>query len=630
MLYRCFKLKWLSTIFIIMVFNSKLCSAGVSGSVPEKYVPDIETFMKIGYASSPYISNTTGDIFFKTAMSGISQMYRLTVEGWPYQLTIFDDGIEWYDVSPGGHKAIVGASIGGNEDAQLYLLDIGTGRISQLTNDEKVRYGTIFWRQDESGLFYTSNVENKRDFKIYSHSLTTGERTLIFDKEGNNAISDVSGDGTLMLVRHLVSNYASQIYLVNLLTGENRMIASGGEETIYDYPVMMPDKRTVYLISNDNPEGILKLARFDIETGALEFIDPDSPWPVDYLEFSPDRRYMAWLINENGYMRLRLRDMILRQPVQSPPMDGIIQSPVLTDDGKVIFQFNSPTQAPDIWLWNWREPELTKVTHSINAGIDMGLFVEPELIKYKSFDGLEIPAFLYLPPDYDGSPIPFIIHVHGGPESQFQPFFQRHFNYLLLNGYGILAPNIRGSSGYGKEYLNLDNYKNRINSIRDIKAGVDYLIEKNYTSRGQIGIKGASYGGYVVLASIAEYPDLFSAAIDQVGIANFVTFLENTRSYRRNLREAEYGPLDDTGFLESISPIHRASRIKTPLLVIHGENDPRVPIDEARQIINAVNESGGIADSLIFPDEGHGVGKLENRLTLYRKMVEFFDKYLKR
>nr|MBN2277068.1 S9 family peptidase [candidate division Zixibacteria bacterium] len=586
--------------------------------------------MKIGYASSPYISNTTGDIFFKTAMSGISQMYRLTVEGWPYQLTIFDDGIEWYDVSPGGHKAIVGASIGGNEDAQLYLLDIGTGRISQLTNDEKVRYGTIFWRQDESGLFYTSNVENKRDFKIYSHSLTTGERTLIFDKEGNNAISDVSGDGTLMLVRHLVSNYASQIYLVNLLTGENRMIASGGEETIYDYPVMMPDKRTVYLISNDNPEGILKLARFDIETGALEFIDPDSPWPVDYLEFSPDRRYMAWLINENGYMRLRLRDMILRQPVQSPPMDGIIQSPVLTDDGKVIFQFNSPTQAPDIWLWNWREPELTKVTHSINAGIDMGLFVEPELIKYKSFDGLEIPAFLYLPPDYDGSPIPFIIHVHGGPESQFQPFFQRHFNYLLLNGYGILAPNIRGSSGYGKEYLNLDNYKNRINSIRDIKAGVDYLIEKNYTSRGQIGIKGASYGGYVVLASIAEYPDLFSAAIDQVGIANFVTFLENTRSYRRNLREAEYGPLDDTGFLESISPIHRASRIKTPLLVIHGENDPRVPIDEARQIINAVNESGGIADSLIFPDEGHGVGKLENRLTLYRKMVEFFDKYLKR
>jgi len=222
------------------------------------------------------------------------------------------------------------------------------------------------------------------------------------------------------------------------------------------------------------------------------------------------------------------------------------------------------------------------------------------------------------------------VHVHGGPESQFRPYLQRHFQYLLLNGYGVIAPNIRGSDGYGKEYLAMDNYKKRLNSIKDIKSGVDYLIKKGYSKTGMIGIKGASYGGYAVLASITEYPDLFSAAINQVGIANYVSFLENTRSYRRHIREAEYGPLTDPEFLQSISPIHKADKIKTPLLVIHGENDPRVPIGEARQIIKAVHNNGGIVDSLIFPDEGHGVSKLSNRLQVYRKMVEFFDANLKK
>jgi len=610
----------------------------ISGSIPASetsgpdsaYVPDIGTFMKIGYASSPFISNATGEIFFTTSMSGVTQIYRLTDRGWPYQLTLFDDGIDWYVVSPSGRQAIVGASKGGNEDAQMYLMDTESGRISQLTNEKMVRYGTVFWKDDESGIYYDSNVENKKDFKIYYYDFAAGRDSLIFDKEGNNGITDVSLDESKMLVEHLLSNFTSQVFLLDLNTGDSKLITPDRENVFFEYAHIMPDDQTVYLISNDNPDGIRKRAKIDTETEKIEYLDPESKWTIDQIFFSPDYRYMAWLVNEDGYMYLRLQDRETGKPIKSPPMDGIVQDAVLTDDGKVIFRFNSPTSAPDVWLWDWKKPELIKVTHSIYAGIDPDLFIAPELIKYKSFDGLEIPAFLYLPPGYKGGPIPFIVHVHGGPESQFQPYFQRHFNYLLLNGYGILAPNIRGSSGYGREYMNMDNYKNRLKSIKDIKAGADYLIENNYTRKGMIGIKGASYGGYAVLASITEFPDLFSAAIDQVGIANFVTFLENTRSYRRYLREAEYGPLSDPEFLASISPINKADRIKTPLLVVHGENDPRVPVGEARQIIEAVNSSGGIADSLIFPDEGHGIGKLDNRLMLYRKMVEFFDKYLKK
>jgi dipeptidyl aminopeptidase/acylaminoacyl peptidase len=264
------------------------------------------------------------------------------------------------------------------------------------------------------------------------------------------------------------------------------------------------------------------------------------------------------------------------------------------------------------------------------AGIDPSLFVEPTLIKYKSFDGLEIPAFLYLPPDYQGKPIPFVIDVHGGPESQFRPGFVRNFQYLLLNGYGVFAPNIRGSSGYGKEYVMLDNYKKRLDSIKDVAEGAKWLIKNGYTTKDRLAIKGGSYGGYVVMAALTEFPDLFAAGIDEVGIVNFVTFLENTKTYRRELRESEYGPLTDKEFLESISPIHKVDKVKAALLVIHGENDPRVPVDEARQVIEAMRAQGGEVDSLIFSDEGHGIAKLSNRLVAYRKMVDFLDQHLKK
>ncbi|MFH2036666.1 MAG: S9 family peptidase [Candidatus Zixiibacteriota bacterium] len=625
----CKKTTFLLAI-LISVISLPLSIIATPPDNNKSYIPDIGTFMKIGNCNSPQISNTTGQIFFKSSMSGVDQLYKLTSNGWPYQLTLFDDGIDAYTLSYDGSMAIIGASTGGNEDAQLYLLETKTGRITQLTFSPEVRYGSVVWKKDMSGFYYRANAENPRDNYIYYFNLATRESSTVFKNEGSNYIQNLSPDETKMIVGHYYSNVGNDLYLIDIKTGQNEMITSGKENVVYDAISIMPDNKTIHLLCNDNDMGILKRAVFDLNERKIKYIEPNSKWIVDAYLFSPNRRYSVWTTNEDGYSKIYMYDNKTKKSLPSPVMSGISNSLHLTDDGILVFAFIGSISAPDIWRWNFKIPELTRVTNSIYAGIDNNLFVEPELIKYKSFDGLEIPAFFYLPPDYNGQPVPFIVHIHGGPESQFRPDLQRHFQYLLLNGYGIIAPNIRGSDGYGKEYQAMDNYKNRLNSIKDIKAGVEYLIKNNYSKNGIIGIKGASYGGYAVLAAITEYPDLFDAAIDQVGIANYVTFLENTREYRRHIREAEYGPLTDPEFLKSISPIYKADKIKTPLLVIHGENDPRVPIGEARQIIEAIQKNGGVVDSLIFSDEGHGVDKLENRLEVYRKMVEFFDANLKK
>lgn len=597
---------------------------------PHPYIPQIETFVKIGSVSSPYINRSTGELLFRSSMSGAPQLYRLTNDGWPYQLTLLNDGIDWYSVSNNGRLAIIGASAGGSEQSQLYLLDTHEGKLKKLTDQKDVQHGSVVWMPDDRGFYFRSNEESKKDFKLYSYDLATAQSRKIFDENGSNYIYDISPDGRYLAVIRFHSNYNTDLLLLDLNTGKAELMTPHEGDIIFDEPTIMPGNKFIYLLSNGNSEGIPKRARLEVATKKLEFLDPDERWTIDGLSFSPDHSLMVWLVNKEGLSEVRIWDFNRNRLLPSPPIYGVVSSTFITDEARLYFAYTSAVKTQDIWRWDCGSGELRKMTHSIYAGIDPSLFVEPQLIKYKSFDGLEVPAFLYLPPDFEGKPIPFIIHAHGGPESQFRPYFQRNFQYLLLNGYGILAPNIRGSSGYGKDYLNLDNYKKRLNSIKDIKAAADFLIWKNYSTKGLIGIKGGSYGGYVVLAAITEYPDLFGAAVDEVGIANFRTFLTNTKDYRRHLREAEYGPMEDTAFLASISPIHKAHLIKTPLLVVHGENDPRVPVGEARQILKAVAENGGAVDSLIFPDEGHGVSKVANSLVLYRKMVDFFDRYLKK
>jgi dipeptidyl aminopeptidase/acylaminoacyl peptidase len=603
-----------------------------------KYIPSIGTFLQIGANSLTDQSWDGRSLFFNSSASGASQVYRLTDRGWPYQLTTFDDGVDFFTLSWGGDMGIVGASVGGSEQSQLFLIDAETGRQVQLTNNPRARYGSVVWAKDDKSIFYTSTEENGQDFFVYRMDIGDGtSRKILGDTtgglRGNNSIADYSQDGSKLIIAFFRSNVANDLYLFDIATGKTEKLNNDDGNVLYPSATLMPDNQTLYVLSNNNKEGMLRLAKGKVGKGTFEFVDDgwlDPRWEATEIRFSRDYKYMLALVNEEGYIRIKLREVESGQTLATPPLDGIITGGAFDQNGNVVFSFNGPTRTADVWRWNPKSGELTQLTFAIYAGIDRTMFSEPTLIHYTSFDSLEIPAFLYLPKDYQpGKPIPFVIEAHGGPESQSQPYFTRNIQFLLLNGYGVLMPNVRGSDGYGRDYLNLDNYKNRKQSLQDYKAAAEWLIAKGYSAQGKLAIRGGSYGGYVVYGMITEYPDLFAAAIGSVGISNFVTFLQSTASYRRAIREAEYGPLSDSTFLKEISPIHKANLIKTPLLVIHGANDPRVPIGEARQIIAAIQANGGIVDSMIFADEGHGSGKRSNIIPEYEKQMTFLNTYLK-
>ncbi len=637
-------MKKILTIFVLVVAACAMIGFAEDNKTPEtaftkgKYVPDIATFLNIGACSPVAVSWDGKDVYFMSSMSGASQVYRLAGENWPYQLTTFEDGLDFFSLNWGGNLAVIGASVGGDENAQLYLMDPQTGRLSQMTFNPKVQYGGIAWSRDDKLLYYHSNEENGTDFFIYRLDLASGKAEKVFGDtlgvKGTNSIVDLSEDGTKMIVANYSSNVNNDLYLVDLVTKKYNRLTKDKGDVVYGSVSLMPDNKTIWLTCNDNKEGMARIARMTVGSSKVEYVNDgwfDSKWEVDGMGFSRDFKYQFATVNEDGYNRLHLREFAAKKELRTPPLEGMYGYGGCDRNGNFILSLNSATRTADVWTWNPASGHWAQLTQSIYAGIDRGLFREPKLIRYKSFDGLEIPAFLYLPPDYkEGTPVPFIVDAHGGPEGQFQPGFIRNFQYLMLNGYGILAPNPRGSSGYGRSFMALDNYKLRKNSLKDYKAGVDWLIANGYTAPGMIGIRGGSYGGYVVLGMITEYPDLFNAAIDVVGIANFKTFLTNTASYRRALREAEYGPLSDPEFLDSISPIYKANLVKTPLLIVHGANDPRVPVDEARQMLAAVAKNGTEVDSLIFANEGHGSGKRVNIIAEYRKHVEFFDRFLKK
>jgi dipeptidyl aminopeptidase/acylaminoacyl peptidase len=611
--------------FVIMLAMVQVPNAG------DQYIPDIQTFMLIGACSGGYESPSTGELFFTTSLSGEPQLYRIKEMGWPYRLTFFPDGIGSYVMSDDGSKIVVLAAPGGNERRQMYLLDPESGRIKALTDMPDVRFGSVIWAPDNKTIYYYSTQENLKDFYIYSMNVETGESKLIKELKGINDVLDITKDGRYLLFQTWPKNVDNDLIVMDLSTGDSRYVLNPeGDYNFFDAR-FTPDGKYVWMTSNFNDKELIKPARYDIENDKLEFYDMDSPWEVDSgdMALSEDGKHMAWIANEDGYGVLHIAETATMKRLPVPNLSGIFDQPKFTTDGRLIFTFSSPTKTYDVWIWDWKVKKLEQRTYSSYAGINPDIFIEPELIRYKTFDGREIPAFLFLPPGYDGGEIPFIIHAHGGPEGQYRPKFYRNFQYFLLNGYGMLAPNVRGSEGYGREYMTLDNHRKRLDSIKDYKAAADYLIENGYSEKGKLAVKGGSYGGYATLAAISEYPDYWGAAAAIVGISNFKTFLLNTADYRRYIREAEYGPLSDSVWLESISPTTKAKNIKAPLLLIHGSNDPRVPISEARQIFHAVRNNGNIADTLFFTNEGHGTANKENTIAEYTRMSEFFDKYLK-
>jgi dipeptidyl aminopeptidase/acylaminoacyl peptidase len=360
----------------------------------------------------------------------------------------------------------------------------------------------------------------------------------------------------------------------------------------------------------------------------------DTSWDVEPLAVTQDGRRMALVTNTDGFSLLEIFEVSkgweARKRLLTPTLPGgVIAETAWSRDGtRLAFTFVTADDAPNVWVWDEVAGVVWRATQSALGGIPREAFVTPTLIHYPTFDGREIPAFLYLPHEKQQG-LGMVIHVHGGPESQARPVFNPVIEYLVSHGYGVLAPNVRGSTGYGYEYQSLDDVRLRMDSVKDLQHAALWLGKSGIADPRRIAVMGASYGGFMVLAAVTNYPDLWAAGVDIVGVVNFVTFLENTGPWRRKLRESEYGSLEhDREFLEQISPIRLVDRITAPMFIVHGANDPRVPVGEAEQIVSALRVRGVSVEYLRFEDEGHGLVKRTNRLIAYPAIARFLEQHL--
>jgi dipeptidyl aminopeptidase/acylaminoacyl peptidase len=432
------------------------------------------------------------------------------------------------------------------------------------------------------------------------------------------------------------SNFNQDLYIIEVETGKVRHLTPHKEATQYHSPCWSGDAKAIYCASTADKRDLTALARIDVDNGKLTYTERPQH-EVEAVDSSAKGRWLARLLNEDGSSRLFIRGSGWKSDVADIEIEasvGVIHALTFSkNEDRAALVLEAPRDNMDIRIFDLgrdKRSSLKRLTHSSRAGIPFSTFVEPELIHYETFDKRKIPAWFYPPAEKTERLPPVIVYPHGGPESQTRPNFNAIFQYFIQAGYAILAPNVRGSTGYGTAYMNLDNTTKRMDSVKDLAKAAYWLRDQKKGDPKRLAVFGGSYGGFMVLAQVTHYPELWAAGIDVVGIANWITFMEKTGAYRRAHREAEYGNLrEHRKFLEDISPINHVDKIKCPMMVIHGANDPRVPIAEAEQIVAALKKRNIPVEYLRYEDEGHGLAKLKNRLDAYPKMVAFLDKYLK-
>ncbi len=592
----------------------------------------LRQYLSIRSASAPNLSPDGKQVSFLSSVTGTLQVWKVPATGgWAEQLTFFGSGVASTLWSPVNNEMLVVADTDGNEQFQFFLVAGNATSIVPLTNDPKTRHTFGGWSKDGKQIFYSCNKRNPHYFDCYVMDIETRQARLVFQKDAILDSHALSSNGRTLIASSATSNVNQDLYVVDTATGQSRILTPHTGDAVYNIIGFTDEDRSLLLVT-DQDRDFQNLAKVDVATGKLTFLKDDNH---DLLggEISHDGRTLALLTNRDGYGELSLLDPNTLRSKRLPALPkGSIGLGGFTTDGKTLaLGVNTPTKQTDAWTLDLRSGKLKQVTFSSLAGIDAETFVEPALVKIKSFDGQEISGFLYLPKNapQDHS-LPLIMAVHGGPEAQERPLFTSLYQYFVSRGFAVLAPNIRGSSGYGKRYLALDNASKRWDALKDIDVMAKWAGAQPAINPKKLAIFGGSYGGFAVLAMLVHYPDTFSAGVDMFGIADFKSFLANTAPFRRPLRIAEYGdPVKDSEFLDAISPARHAENIKAPLLVIQGVNDPRVPESESALIVKKVKDKGGAVEYLLFPDEGHGIAKLPNRIKAYEGVVAFLTRYLK-
>ncbi len=522
--------------------------------------------------------------------------------------------------------------VGGGEFNQFYRLEPGTGKITLLT-DGRSRNGSPCFARSGKRLAYTSTRRNGRDADLYvmDPADPATDRRLCELSGGGWAVADWSPDeGRLLLVEHLSANQ-SRVHLFDIASGVRTPLTPDGAEPVaYGEARFAADGKSLFLTADLGSE-FARLMRMDLETRKAVPFGPEIPWDIEEFALSPDGKTIACVANEDGSGRLHLLDARTGRERKLPALPlGVISNLAWHENSRdLAFSLSSARSPLDVYSIDTRRGTLARWTESETGGMDTSGFVEPGLVRLKSFDGLTVSGFLYRPdPRKFPGRRPVIVNVHGGPEGQSRPVFQGRNNYYLNElGVAIFYPNIRGSSGYGKTFLALDNGLRREDAVRDMGAVLDWIAKDAGLDAGRVAVMGGSYGGYMTLACMTHYGDRLRCGVDVVGISNFLSFLKNTQDYRRDLRRVEYGDERDpkvAEFLRRVSPLTDAGKISRPLFVVQGRNDPRVPVTEAEQMVKAVRDRGGVAWYLVAQDEGHGFKKKKNIDFQFLATILFF------
>jgi dipeptidyl aminopeptidase/acylaminoacyl peptidase len=576
------------------------------------------------------------EMLISTRFGDVPQIHRVSMPGGARtQLTFYPERVTSARYRPRTADVFVfSKDVGGGEWFQLYRFDVATGKITLLTDGGKSRNIGPVWSRDGRQLAYGSTRRNNKDVDIWVMDPDKPEsaRMTLQTDSGGWQVADWSPDGTKLLVEKFESAVRSSLYLADAATGAKTRLTPETDAS-YHTAQFSADGRGVYLLTNENSD-LERLAYMDLGTRKIEILRPDLRWDVDHLRITLDGKRLAYLTNEDGWGVLHIMDTGTRRDLKLPALPhGNVENFDWRENGRELGVTVTSSSIPaDVFSVDLDDGKVERWTTSETGGLDGSSFAQPELVHWKSFDGLTISGLYFKPPARFAGKRPVIVSIHGGPEGQSRPGYIAAFNYLVNElGVALIEPNVRGSTGYGKKFLNLDNEYKREDSVKDIGALLDWIASQPGLDAQRVMVTGGSYGGYMTLASMVHFNDRLRCAVEAVGISNWVTFLEHTEAYRRDLRRVEYGDERDPkmrDFLLTISPANHADKITKPMFIIAGRNDPRVPWTEGQQMTEAIRKNGVPIWFLVAEDEGHGFSKKKNRDYQFAAMVQFVRQYL--
>jgi dipeptidyl aminopeptidase/acylaminoacyl peptidase len=560
-----------------------------------------------------------GSMLVGTRFGATTQLHRVPAPGAArQQLTFHDEPVGGALVVPGQDRFVYSRDTGGDEWFQLYARGVA-GTSVALTEAGTRNEAPVFSR-DGRLLAWSRAVSGSADFAIMiADPADPSSRRIVWQGVGAVAPAAIAPDSSRILVTRTLSNRETQLSLVDLASGEASPLAfSTARSARFENARFTPDGRGVITITNLGSD-VRRLVEFDLAEGTLRHLSPELGWDIEAFALSNDGRRLAYVINDDGYSRLVVVERATGKPILLPEHPrGVLRELKFSPDGsRLAVGFSTAISAGDVWTIEIASRQLTRWTESELGDLEPATLSEPRLVRFDSFDGLSVPAFVYRPAGIPANHrTPVIIDIHGGPETQTRPGWNPGAQYFAaVLGASVILPNVRGSDGYGTRYVDLDNGPKREDSVRDIGALLDWIAAQPDLDPERVAVYGQSYGGYMSLASMIHYGERLVGGVERYGISDFVTFLQNTEAYRRDHRRGEYGDERDPAMravFERISPLANAGRIGKPMLVMQGANDPRVPKSESDQIVAGIRANGVEAWYVVFADEGHGFLKKHN------------------